>query len=259
MRILPLVFGVASVLSPGLASATTVIYDTVNIDPLAFNAGSDQLSPVIVGPNAASFQVPSTQTLTSVSLELSALNPNDGGSLTVALVSNIVVPNKGNQPNNTTVVQDSNLPTTGITTFIGGTVLATILDSSLSTTPSLVTISTSATLTPGTFLWIGLETTQLQSSVLAGDSAVDGTYGSAQWWWTLDNPGGAIGITGQLGFTAGGGPGSFPISGNSPDALGPYEMILTTTAGIPEPVTITIFGSGLAALGYVRRRRVAKT
>jgi hypothetical protein len=258
MRILPLVFGVASLLSPGLASATTTIYDTVNIDPSAFNAGSDQLSPVIIGPNAASFQVPSAQTLNSVSLELSALNPNDGGSLTVALVSNIVVPSKGNQPNNTTVT-DTNLPTTGITTFTGGTVLATILDSSLSTTPSLVTISTAVTLTPGTFLWIGLETTQLPSSVLAGDSAVGGTYGSAQWWWTDDNPGGAIGITGQLGFTAGGGPGSFPISGDSPDALTPYEMILTTTAGIPEPLAITIFGSGLAALGYLRRRKMAKT
>jgi hypothetical protein len=258
MRILPLAFGVASVLSPGLASATTIIYDTVNIDPAAFNAGADQLSPVIDGPNAVSFQITSTQTLSAVSLELSALNPSDGGSLTVALVSNIVVPNKGNQPNNSTVT-NSNLPTTGITTFNGGTVLATILDSSLSTTPSLVTITTAVTLTPGTFLWIGLETTQLPSSVSNDDSPADGTYGSAQWWWTDNNPGGAIGITGQLGFTAGGGPGSYPVSGNTPDTLSPYEMILTTTAGIPEPMTITIFGSGLAALGYIRRRRVAKT
>lgn len=213
---------------------------------------------MIIGPNAASFQVTSTQTLNSVSLELSALNPNDGGSLTVALVSNVLVTNIGNQPSSS-FTPDSSLPTTGMTTFTGDTVLATILDSALSTTPSLVTISTAATLTPGTFLWIGLETTQLPSSVLAGDSAVDGTYGSAQWWWTEDNPAGAIGVTGQLGFTAGGGPGSYPISGNASNGLSPYEMILTTTEGIPEPVTITIFGSGLAALGYVRRRRAAKT
>jgi hypothetical protein len=138
-------------------------------------------------------------------------------------------------------------------------VLATIPDFSLSTTPSLVTISAAATLTPGTYSWIGLQTPQLPSSVLNGDSAVDGTYGSAQWWWTDDNPGGAIGTTGQPGFTVRGGPGSYPVSGTAPDALSPHEMILTTTAGIPEPITVAIFGSGLVVLGYVCRRRVTKT
>jgi hypothetical protein len=72
---------------------------------------------------------------------------------------------------------------------------------------------------------------------------------------TGDNPAGAVGVTGQLDFTAGGGPSCFPISGGAANALSPYELVLTTTDVIPEPATTAIFGSGLVALGYVRRRK----
>jgi hypothetical protein len=52
MRVLPLVLGLASVLSPGLASAA-ITYDSVDVDPSAFNAGWDPISPVVNGPSAA--------------------------------------------------------------------------------------------------------------------------------------------------------------------------------------------------------------
>ena len=43
-----------------------------------------------------------------------------------------------------------------------------------------------------------------------------------------------VGVTGQLDFTAGGSPSSFPISG-SIECLSPYELVLNTTDVIPEP------------------------
>jgi hypothetical protein len=167
-------------------------------------------------------------------LELSAANPNDGGFLSIVLM-----PDNGGKPP-FSFTPYGTLPTTGITTF---------LDSALSATapPSLVTIQTSATPSPGTY-WIGLETAQLPSSVLAGDAPDTGTYGSSEWWWTGDNSAGAVGVTGQLDVTAGGGPRLF----RSATAR---QMPRATTDVIPEPATTAILGGGLLALGYVRRRK----
>jgi hypothetical protein len=239
MRILPLWLSAALVLSPRLARATT-IYDSVNLnDPTDFNYGGVPLDPTLIGPDAGSFTVTSAQTLTLVSLELSAANPSDGGSLTVVLVTN-----SGNEPSYRWK-KDNSLPTDGITTFTCDTVLATILDSTLSSTPSLITSSTSAALTPGVY-WIGLETPQLPSSVLAGDTIYDGTYGSAEWWYTNDtDPPADSGVLGQLGFSVEGGPSSFPISGNNAFFGGPYEMILDTGQAAPEPGTLAILSGGL--------------
>jgi hypothetical protein len=249
MRILPIWLSAAFVLSPGLARATT-IYDSVNLnDPADFNYGGIPLDPTSIGPDAGSFTVTSAQTLTSVSLELSAANPSDGGSLTVVLT-----PDTGAASPFITTLKDLSLPTDGITTFTNDTVLATILDSSLSSTPSLITFSTSAALTPGVY-WIGLETPQLPSSVLAGDTIYDGTYGSAEWWYTNDtDPPADSGVPGQLGFSAEGGPSSFPISGDNAFFGGPYEMILDTEQAAPEPGTLAILSGGLMGLGYIRRR-----
>jgi hypothetical protein len=251
MKVLPLFLGTASALSPSLVRAAT-IYDIVDVDPLAFNAGWDPVSPTMAGPNAASFLVASTEILSSVSLEPSASNPNDGGSLTIVLM-----PDNNGWPHYQTALYADLTRTRGITTFTDDTVLATILDSALSPTasPSPVTISTSVVLSPEIY-WIGIETPPLPSSVLAGDTPDQGTYGSAEWWWTDDNPAGAIGGTDQLDFNAGGGPSPFPISGGG--ALVSYEMILDTAEAAPNPATSAILCGGLAGLGYVRRRTAKK-
>jgi hypothetical protein len=236
MRVLALFLGAALVSVPGLARALT-IYDSVDVDPQAFNGGSDPVDPTQVGPLAGSFLPAYPVTLDLVSLELSAADPNDGGSLTVVLM----------QANG----DPSYRTTNGITTFPGATVLATILDSSLSGSPSLVTITTAINLS-ATQYWIGVETSQLPSSVAAGDTAADGSYGSAQWWWTDENETGAIGLADQSDFNTYGGAGPYPVGGNQD--LGPYEMII----GVPEPATLTVLGGGLAGLGYLRRRKAGR-
>jgi len=111
-----------------MAHAST-IFDSIDNTGGDLNDGGDAVAPTAVGPIAASFSSASTQTLTTVSLEVSAANINDGGSLNVVLMSD----NNGDPPYQTT---------SGITTFTGTTLLATLLDSSLSATPSLVTINT---------------------------------------------------------------------------------------------------------------------
>jgi len=39
------------------------------------------------------------------------------------------------------------------------------------------------------------------------------------------------------------------------DVLGPFRSISRLTASIPEPMTLSLFGAGLAGLGLVRRKR----
>ena len=152
--------------------------------------------------------------------------------------------NNGNPPFSFTADPSEHLPTNGITTFTDDTVLATLLDSSLSSTPSLVTINASIALSAEIY-GIGLETSLLLDS---SQDPVVGTYGSAQWWWTYSDPSSAAG----LDFNAIGGPFSLPTN------LGPYEMIVDTTQASPEPATIAILAGGLAGLGYVRPRKAKK-
>ena len=238
-RVLPLFIGATVLLSHGIARATT-IYDSVDINPADLNSGSDPVAPNLAGPNAASFASGLPQILSSVSLELSADNPSDGGSLSVVLMPD----NNGEPPYSFVAAPGAGLPTNGITTFTGATVLATLLDSSLSSTPSLVTINTSVPLAVGTY-WIGLETTLVPDSI---SDPVAGTYGSAEWWWTYSDPNTAVGFE----FNAIGGPYSFPAG------AGPYEMIVDTSLTVPEPGTFSVLAGGLAGLGYIRRRTANK-
>ena len=229
MRVPALFLGAALVTVPSLARALT-IYDSVDVDPQAFNGGWDAVEPTQVGPLAGSFLPAYPVTLDySVSLELQCCRSERRGI-----------------PYTVVLMQANGFPsyrtTNGITTFPGATVLATILDSSLSGSPSLVTITTAVNLS-ATRCWIGLETPRLPSSVAVGDTAADGSYGSAQWWWTDPRDEiGAIGLAGQSDFNTYGGAGPYPVGGNQD--LGPYEMIID----VPEPATLTVLGGGLAGL-----------
>ena len=98
MRIWPILLGTAALLSPGLAGATTV-FDSVDINPAAFNSGAqatntswDWVDPTANGPLGSEFSVSSPQTLSSVSLELSAELPTDGGSIVVTRAASSSIP-----------------------------------------------------------------------------------------------------------------------------------------------------------------------
>lgn len=227
-------------MSPGLARAT-IVYDSVHVASGALNTDWDWVDPSAQGALAASFSLAYTQTLNSVSVELSADTPNDGGSFMVVLMSDVT-----GSPSYATD------PVSHFVSFTHDIVLATISDSMLNQTlgggPALLTIHSPIVLSAGRY-WIGIETPQLPSSVALGQPPATGTFGSAQWWWTTPNPGGAVGLAGQSNFNTLGGAGPFPVSGVT--AFGAYELVVDT----PEPATIAILGAGLAGLGYVRRRK----
>ena len=132
-----------------------------------------------------------------------------------------------------------------LATFTNDTVLGTIANSSLTQTPSLVTITPDVALAAGTY-WIGTETSLLPTSI---DDPVNGTYGSGQWWWTNTDPS----VPETLNFNSIGGEGPFAVGGVAKP--GAYELIVEATVATPEPTTIAVLGGGLAGLGYFRRRK----
>jgi hypothetical protein len=243
-RIWPLLLGAAALLSPEVVRAA-VVYDSIDINPAAFNSGLetgntswDWVDPSANGPNASQFTVAYTQTLTSISLELSADTPDDGGLIVVVLMSD----QNGSLPY--TTIPDPLTESGSLATLTGTTVLATIQDSSLSQTSSLVTINPGLVLAAGTY-WIGTETALLPGSA---DDPVNGTYGSGQWWWT--NPDSSVPVTNN--FHSVGSIGPFPVGGSANP--GAYELIVDT----PEPATIALLGGGLASLGYFKRCKATK-
>lgn len=238
-----LMFGAAIMLSAGAANAT-VAYDSIDVGAGQLNFDNNFVDPTAGGPIASSFTTTAATSLTSVSLMLSA-NPNSGdGSMVVVLL-----PNNGGAPPYSTL-NDPGLVNTNfgvLPTF--NNVLATIgtvQDSSfVAETPKLVTFNTYAPLAANTTYWIGVYTPQDPSSIANGDSAIEGTYGNGEWWFTSANPTGGVGIGSAQNFDSHGGIRTFSAETN-----GAYELIVNT----PEPGTMAILGAGLTGLGYFRRR-----
>ena len=236
MRYKFLVLGAMAAIASRGAQAS-VYFDSIDVG--SAYAGFDTSSLM-----AQSFSVTGTPNL-SVTLDLSANNPADGGSILVYIVAD----DGSGSPaaGNPLLVTNGNGTVTG---FDPSSVLVnTISDSSLSSTangPSTVTFNVpgsalaSTNLVGGTEYWLGIST---------------GTTGDA-WWYNGDGSG--VGTSGQSFYAN---TTSTNTSSSANVATGQaFQAIVSDAAAsnTPEPTTLAIIGAGLAGIGYVRRRRNTK-
>ena len=234
-----LTLGALAILSANVANAT-VVYDTVT----GVGAGTGSDGPVADAATiiAQSFTAPAANF--TISLDLRASAPNDGGSVMVFLSPDTGA-NSGPGGCGTPGPGVCGLPSFvgpgpgyNFTSLAGSQAIGTILDSSLTASPSLVTLKVTPTIaTADKEYWVALEFTSGASSA-----------------WEFETTSAGVGTTGQ-GFlnNAGSSTDLQPLSNAGPP-FAAYQMTVTT----PEPATITVLGLGLVGLGYVRRRKAAK-
>ncbi len=235
MRFKFFVVGAMAVLASRGAQAS-VYFDSADVG--SAYAGFDTASLM-----AQSFAVTGTPNL-SVTLDLSANNPADGGSILVYIVADDGSGSLG--AGNPLLVTNGNGAVTG---FDPSSVLVnTIADSSLSSTangPQAVTFNVpgsalaATNLLGGTEYWIGLAT---------------GTTGDA-WWYNGDGSG--VGTSGQAFYTNAASSNLSAAAVSSGQAMQAIVSSASASAA-PEPATMAIIGAGLAGLGLVRRRKNTK-
>jgi hypothetical protein len=218
------------------AHAGTIFNSNVTQPPAGNDGNSDQVSAM-----AVSFTT--TQVPNIASLVLSAANPTDGGSIMVYLVADDGTGAGAGFAGNPTYTSSG----AAFTGFTNGVLLGTIADSSLTSTPTVQSLSISSSafstisgLTSNQEYWIGIS---------VGD-------GSGEWAYDPALAEG-IGYAGQNNFafiTANDPPGTtypdLPLS----EGLGPYQL----TVAVPEPISLSIMGVGLIGLGVARRRAARK-
>ena len=234
-----LTLGALAILTANVANAG-VVFDTVTgIGP---GVGSD--GPAADGATIIAQSFTASPSNFTISLNLSATTPHDGGSIMVFLSPDTGT-NSGPGGCGTPGPGVCGLPSFvgpapgyNFTSLAGSQAIGTILDSSLTVAPSLVTLkATPPIATANNEYWVTLE---FSSGASSG--------------WAFETTSAGVGTTGQ-GFlnNAGGSPDLQPLSNAGPP-FAAYQMTVTT----PEPATITVLGLGLVGLGYVRRRKAAK-
>ena len=119
------------------------------------------------------------------------------------------------------------------TDFSSSELIGTIAAASLTTSPSLVTLAIPADITTDNDeYWV----------------VVDDNGSNIGWSYAEDGSGTG---TANQGYLNNNGANLLPVY---PDSAGPYQMEVDA----PEPATLGLLGAGIAALGYLRRRK-AKT
>lgn len=219
MNIRFLIAGALVMLTAHVANAT-VYFDSINTANPTF--GKD--GPISGNANAlADSFTAATPNFSQIRLLLSADNPSDGGSSQVYLVADDGTGSRG----------VAGAPDLRVTKPLG-----LIADSSLAKVGSGTSVvslfaSAPAFATLNSEYWIELVPT-------AGSSV--------EWYYAAGNNG--VGEIGQASYYTVNNAGSTIVPDSNTSFGGPYDLIVDT----PEPAGIAILGSGLAALGYLRRR-----
>ncbi len=223
------------------AAYADVVYNT-NLGPVAGADGNvDGVTAI-----AASFAAPAVP-VTQVGLLLSDLNPADGGSFSVYIVPDDGSGGATGVAGNPTFT--STTPTSGFTGFSGAELLGTLLDNSLTATPTLTDFA--VTSLPSTLdgeYWVGLVPSSGSGAAWSYNDASQaanfiGTGGQSNWFFN------------QTDIAGNGTPLGANVSTVASLAypLGPYDLVVSA----PEPMSIALLGVGMAGLGFARRR-VAK-
>jgi hypothetical protein len=221
-------------LLPGNALFSSYVTNSLDANNVALHTGAGALGG---SPAAQEFTTSLATTLGSLTLRLSDPNPSDGGSLLVYLT-----------PNNPT--PSLNIPSSIGHQLTGSVLLGTILDSSLTSTASNITLPISAAVAAGTY-WIALVN---GSDTNNGGSNSFST--NALWWRTGDLTG--LDVGNNAGNTDFGlynahiTPGASVITSVTSNS---FEMQINT----PEPASLILLSAGMMALGFVRRRQAKKS